>query len=88
MRVTVENNRDEFVIKVEGRLVQPWTSELLSTWAKLPLGLKKVSLDISGMLFADNTGKQILNEIVTKTNCKILADSPLTRDFAEEISKL
>jgi hypothetical protein len=85
MRVTVEENTDEMVIRVEGRLVEPWTSELESTWAALPLGSKRLSLDISGMLFADNAGKRILKEIVGKTNCRIRADSPLTRDFADEI---
>lgn len=86
MRITVQEDTDEIVIRVEGRLVEPWTSELESTWSTLPLGSKKVCLDISGMLFADRTGKRILKEIVTTTNCEIRADSPLTRDFAEEIA--
>ena len=85
MRVTVEEDKCELVIRVEGRLVEPWTSELESAWNTLPLGSKRVCLDITGMLFADRTGKRILKDIVAKTNCTIRADSPLTRDFAEEI---
>jgi len=86
MRVTVEEGNDEMVIRVEGRLVEPWTAELESAWSTLPMGSRRVSLDISGMQFADRTGKQILKDIVKKTNCKIRADSPFTRDFAEEIA--
>ena len=85
MRVTVDESKDEMVVKIEGRLVEPWTSELESTWRSLQLGSKRLSLDISEMLFVDYSGKQILKEIVTATNCEIRANSPLTRDFADEI---
>jgi hypothetical protein len=85
MRVTVDEGKDEMVVKIEGRLVEPWISELESTWRSLQLGTKRLSLDISEMLFVDYSGKRILKDIVMATNCEIRANSPLTRDFANEI---
>jgi len=85
MRVTVNEGKNKMVVKIEGRLVEPWTSELESTWRSLRLESKGLLLDISEMRFVDNSGKQILKDIVTATNCEIRANSPLTRYFADEI---
>ena len=87
MRVTVDEGKDEMVVKIEGRLVEPWASELEPEWRNLQLGSKRLSLDISEMLFVDYSGKQILKDIVKATNCEIRANSPLTRDFADEIMR-
>jgi len=87
MRLTISEDKDQMVIKIEGRLVRPWTSELESTWGAINLGSKKLSLDISEMLFIDDIGKQILKNIVNTTSCEIRANSPLTKYFAGEIAR-
>ena len=86
MRVTISEDKDELVVKIDGRLVGPWASELESTWRALQLGSKKLSLDISEVLFVDDTGTQILKDIVNTTNCEIRASTPLTKDIADKIT--
>jgi len=87
MRLTVEEDRHQTILRIEGRLVGPWTSELESTWSGIDLGSRKLILDISGMLFVDQSGKRVLKDILARTNCEIRANSPLTRDFADQISR-
>ncbi len=86
MRVTVEDGTDEIVLKIEGKLVDPMTAELEAAWRPVDPRGKKVRLDITGLTFVDETGKQILRAIAAATNADIRADSPLTKHFAREIS--
>jgi len=48
------------------------------------LGSKVLHLDLRDVAFVDAKGRQILREIYQKTNASFLADSPLTRYFADE----
>jgi hypothetical protein len=41
-------------------------------------------LDLRGVAFVDAKGRQLLREIYQKTNACFLADSSLTRYFADE----
>lgn len=73
-------------LKIEGKVVGDWASELERVWASLlpSLGRKKLFVDICGILYLDDKGKRILREIVEAANAEVLADSPLTRQFANE----
>ena len=48
------------------------------------LGSRKLRLDLCGVTFVDEDGRKLLAEIYGKTKAEILADSPLTKYFAEE----
>ena len=73
-------------LKIEGRIVGEWASELDRTWASLmpSLDAKKLCIDICGVLYVDESGRQTLRKIVETTGAEILADSPLTKQFANE----
>ena len=84
MRISMNDDADVATLKVEGRVAGPWAAELGRTWPDLcaPAKQKRLRLDIRGLTFADQTGSQILREIVRTTGAEVVADSPLTQYFA------
>ena len=72
-------------LKVEGKVVGPWATELEETWHDLwdAARQKRLRIDIRGLTFADQKGTRVLREIVRATSAEIIADSPLTRYFAK-----
>ena len=48
------------------------------------LGSKELHLDLRDVAFVDAKGRQLLRDIYQKTNASFLADSPLTRYFADD----
>jgi hypothetical protein len=84
MRVSMTEEAMVAILKVEGRVVGPWATELGRTWHDLwtSTNPKRLRLDIRGVTFADHSGSQIFREIVRVTGADIVADSPLTRYFA------
>jgi hypothetical protein len=87
LRISVQNGNDELTLKVEGKLTGPWIGELTREWDSLtpfPHG-KKLSLDLRGMTFVDRNGVEALGRIYGLTGAEILADTPLTQDFARKI---
>lgn len=73
-------------LKLEGKLVQPWTNELETVWQQLFSSLdgKKLHLDLCGTTFVDYQGMHLLRVIVQAANPEITTNSPLTRQFAEQ----
>jgi anti-anti-sigma regulatory factor len=87
LRVTVDQADGEFVtLKLEGKLAGVRVLELNRVWQALEpsLGSRKLSVDLRGVTFADSKGKQALAEIHSRTGATFLADTPLTKYFAEE----
>lgn len=85
-RVSVKNSPNGLHLKLEGKLVPPWTNELESIWQQLVAGIgsKKIHLDLCGTTFVDRQGMHLLQLIVQAANPEITADSPLTRQFAQQ----
>lgn len=73
-------------MKPEGRISGVWVAELRRTWQDLApsLGSRKLRVDLCEVTFVDEEGRKLLAEIYEKTKAEILADSPLTKYFAEE----
>jgi hypothetical protein len=89
VRISTHEHPEGLTLKVEGRVVGEWAAELERFWESFyPLiGANRLWLDICGVAFIDRRGKQILQKIFAATGAKILADSPLTRQFAEEVKQ-
>jgi hypothetical protein len=85
MKISMNDDAMVATLKVEGRIVGPWATELERTWHDLWTSTrpKRMQLDICGVTFADQKGSQILREIVQATRAEIVADSPLTQYFAK-----
>jgi len=67
----------------------PMIDELIRTWRDLAplLGSRKLSIDLRGVTFMDMAGRHLLAEIHSKTGAKFLADTPMTKYFAEEATR-
>ena len=86
LRITTHESTKSQTIQLEGKIVGPWVKELRQIWRTLAplLGSKQLHLDLRSVAFVDAEGKQLLREIYQKTKASFLADSPLTRYFADE----
>ena len=74
-------------MKLEGKVVGPWVDECHRVWQATlaELGTKRIRLDLRGVLFLDDRGTNLLREIHRTAGEEVVADSPLTKYFAEQI---
>ena len=86
VRVTIHDGDSLVTLKIEGRVAEPLVAELHRTWQDLApsLGSRKLSVDLRGVTFMDMTGRHLLAEIHAKTGADFLANTPMTKYFAEE----
>ncbi len=87
LKISTELDKHQIVLRIEGKLIPPWTKELEKAWQVCvdTLGAKELLVDIRGTTFADQSGIALLGKIVREANAVLLADSPLTRHFAEKV---
>jgi anti-anti-sigma regulatory factor len=86
LRVSIiQEPGDTVTIRVEGRLSGRTVPELERAWHGLSTSLpgKILVLDLRGLTFADIHGQQVLAEIHRTAHPQFLADTPLTRYYAE-----
>jgi anti-anti-sigma regulatory factor len=88
LRITVEENPEAIVLKLEGRLTGPWVEELDRVWEQTAPALhaRKLSLDLRETTFADAGGIRILQAIYSQTGARIIAGTPWTQYLAEEVT--
>jgi ABC-type transporter Mla MlaB component len=86
LRISVQEDPEVIRLRVEGRLAGAYTSELDRAWRSLALALgsKMLCVDLCDVTYMDRAGMQLLAEIHCKTNADLVADTPLTKYFAEE----
>jgi anti-anti-sigma regulatory factor len=89
LRITIEENAQAIVVKLEGRIVGPWAAELDRLWEQtLPtLDSRKLSLDLRETTYADAGGIQVLRAIYSQTEAAILTSTPWTQYLAEEVTR-
>jgi anti-anti-sigma regulatory factor len=87
MRVTIQHgDGDGIAMKIEGKIAGPNVAALCQAWLDLApsLGPGKLVVDIRGVRHVDEAGVNLLAEIHEKTGAEFVADTPLTKYFAEE----
>jgi anti-anti-sigma regulatory factor len=87
VRVTIQqSDSDGVIMKIEGKIAGPKVSALNEAWQDLApfLGRRKLLVDLRGVTHIDGTGRNLLAEIHAQTEAAFLADTPLTKYFAEE----
>jgi anti-anti-sigma regulatory factor len=86
LRITVQDGEKAQTIKLEGKIVGPWVEEFRRTCHSLVplLGSKELHLDLRDVAFVDGRGRELLRKVHQKTSAHFLADSPLTRYFAQD----
>lgn len=65
----------------------PWAAELNRVWAEAAprLALKRLTLDLRNVTYADIRGKRVLREIYSRTEAELVASTPWTQYLADEI---
>jgi hypothetical protein len=86
LRITIKEEAKMVLVKLEGRIVGPWTAELDRTWRLLGPSLndKKLSVNLCDATYVDHEGRGILADIYRQTHAQFEADKPLIQYFAEE----
>jgi hypothetical protein len=88
LRITVQENQAEMVIKLEGRITGPWAAELDRLWSEMgPVVItRKLALDLRDTTFADAGGIRALRTIYSQTHAEVLTSTPWTRYLADEVT--
>jgi ABC-type transporter Mla MlaB component len=86
LRITHHEDETKHMVRLEGKIAGAWVEELGRFWHSLAgsLGSKQVHMDLRGVAFVDGEGRQLLREIYQRAGATFVADSPLTRYYAEE----
>jgi anti-anti-sigma factor len=89
LRITVQENEAEMVIKLEGRITGPWAAELDRLWSETgrTLAARKLVLDLRDTTFADAGGIRVLRSIHSQTKAEILTGTPWTQYLADEVTR-
>ena len=84
--MTIQKESRNATIKIEGKIVGAEVAELDRAWRKLApeLGEEKLTVDLCGVTFMDEKAKTLLAEIYERTSAEFIADTPLTKYFAEQ----
>jgi ABC-type transporter Mla MlaB component len=87
VRVTIQQpEAEKITLKIEGKVAGPQVPELNRAWQSLAPSLeaKKLLVDLRGVTYIDGTGDNLLADIHAETGAEFLADTPLTKYFAEK----
>jgi hypothetical protein len=87
LRILVESTDSWVAMRLEGKVIGPWVEECHRAWESIraDLGSKQLRVDLRGVTFVNGRGTEMLREIQQASGAEVLADSPLTKYFAEQI---
>jgi len=88
LRITIAETVTEQRWTLEGRLVQPWVSELKSNWARTGTARRdrKCVVDLTGVTFIDKSGEKALAAL-SKQGAELVATGCYTRHVVQNIEK-
>ena len=88
LRITVVETLTEQKWTLEGRLVQPWISELKSAWMKTETARRerKCVVDLTGLTSIDKNGEKVLAEL-SKEGAELIATGCYTQHLVHNITR-
>jgi hypothetical protein len=88
LRITIAETVTEQRWTLEGRLVQPWVSELKSNWARTGTARRerKCVVDLTGVTFIDKSGEKALAALF-KEGAELIATGTYTQYVVHNIEK-
>ncbi len=88
LRITIAETLTEQRWTLEGRLVQPWISELKSNWARTETARRERNcvVDLTAVTFIDKSGEKALAEL-SKGGAKLIATGCYTRHVVQNIER-
>jgi len=85
LKITIDDGPATLTMKLEGRIAGPWTSALEESWNSLRQSdRRRFVVDLCGVTHVDAAGRHILAAMHRQSGARFLADTPLTKYFAEE----
>ena len=86
LKISQHEGHDAVTLKIEGRVAGATVSELEHSWLSLAdsLGSKQLSVDLCGVTHMDARATEVLADIYKKTRAQFVADSPMTRYYADQ----
>ena len=87
LRITTQDTPRVVTFRLEGRLSGPWAAELETCWKATLAEVKrpKVRVDLTGVTFIDQAGKQHL-AAMHEQGAEFVAGDCLTKALVEEIT--
>jgi len=87
LKITVQKGSGEKVIKLEGKLVQPWIKEFEAIWQELLAARNGSALivDLRSVTYAGEDGKQVLRQ-AHQAGARLLASGPLMSSIVKQIN--
>jgi anti-anti-sigma regulatory factor len=88
LRITIAETVTEQRWTLEGRLVQPWVSELKSNWARTGTARRdrKCVVDLTGVTFIDKSGEKALAAL-SRQGAELVATGCYTRHVVHNIER-
>jgi hypothetical protein len=88
LRITIAETATEQQWTVEGRLVQPWVSELKSTWTRTRTARRerKCVVNLTGVTFIDKDGEKVLAEL-SRQGAELIATGCYTGHVVHNIER-
>ena len=75
LQITVEEDNREVWIRLDGSVAGMDVADLCRAWAEVAprRGTRQVKIDLRGVTESDNAGVQILGEMYSRTNARLMA---------------
>lgn len=86
VKITINDNSESVTLKIEGRVADIQVPEFQRVWQQVhsSLGSRALQIDLCGVTFMDQAGRNLLASIYAQTGAQLLANTPMTKYFAEE----
>jgi hypothetical protein len=83
LKITTVHHGSETVLKLEGKLLEPWIEELCGACARAEVQAGHVSLDLSDIAYVDPGSARILRGLVRR-GMSVIACSPFVAELLRE----
>jgi anti-anti-sigma regulatory factor len=86
LRITIDEDNDAVVLRLEGQLIGPWVEEVEQCWRKAfaTLGSRTVQVDLSAVNFVDASGGALLIRM-HEAGFRLAGNSPATGHLLDQV---
>ncbi|HKV78773.1 MAG TPA: hypothetical protein VJP02_11555 [Candidatus Sulfotelmatobacter sp.] len=87
LRITVDQQGDPIILKVEGKLSGPWVKELERCWqsTRRKCAGRRLRVELSDVGFVEDRGRVLLREMLHSGD-ELAASGPMMKSILEEIA--
>ena len=88
LKITINKEPEAVTLRLEGRLSGPWVEEVRKTWRSVAAqGSNTWRIDLRGLTHMSAEGKEMLADIRSQSGADFIADTPLTKYFADQAQR-